>query len=143
MMGNREEAEDVLQNAFIDVFTKMNTFRGDSTLGAWIKRIVVNSCLNELKRRKIEFVSSDREIEIADDYFEEVSFDIDEIHRVKSAIKMLPDGYRTVFNLYLMEGYDHGEISEILGITEGASKSQYSRAKQKLYKILSQKNKAG
>lgn len=143
MMGKREEAEDVLQNAFVDVFTKMGSFRGESTLGAWIKRIVINSCLNELKKKKIRIVSGDDQIsDVEYDEYEE-DFDIEDIQRVKKAIGQLPEGYRVVFTLYLMEGYDHGEISEILGITEGASKSQYSRAKQKLHQILTQRSKTG
>lgn len=143
MMGNREEAEDVLQNAFVDVFTKLASFRGEATLGAWIKRIVINSCLNELKRKKIQLVHTDDEVrEVEYEEYKE-DFDIDDLQRVKSAINQLPEGYRVVFTLYLMEGYDHGEISEILGITEGASKSQYSRAKQKLHQILTQRTKTG
>jgi len=143
MMGNREEAEDALQNAFVDVFGKLSSFRGEATLGAWIKRIVINSCLNELKKKKIHFVSADAEI--ADVEYEdyEADFDLEDIERIKNAIDILPPGYKIVFTLYLLEGYDHGEISKILGISEGASKSQYSRAKQKLHQILTQKSKTG
>ena len=143
MMGNREEAEDVLQNAFVHVFTKIDTYRGDSTLGAWIKRVVINSCLNELKRRKVRFVEAGDDLaEVADTEYEH-DFDHEDIVRIKQAIQALPMGYKTVFNLYLLEGYDHSEISEILGISEGASKSQYSRARQKLHQMLTPKSKTG
>ncbi len=143
MMGKREDAEDVLQNAFVDVFTKMHTYRNEATLGAWIKRIVINCCINELKRKKLQLVEADSKIEDVqfEDY--EENFDQEDLPRIKNAIRLLPEGYRVVFTLYLLEGYDHGEISEILGITEGASKSQYSRARQKLYQILTQKSKTG
>ncbi|MCB0685436.1 MAG: sigma-70 family RNA polymerase sigma factor [Saprospiraceae bacterium] len=143
MMGSREAAEDVLQNAFIDVFTKIQSYRGDATLGAWIKRIVINSCLNELKKKRIQFVSTENELADIeyDDYAED--FDLEDIARIKNAIQVLPEGYKIVFTLYPLEGYDHGEIAEILNISEGASKSQYSRAKQKLHQILTQKSKTG
>lgn len=143
MMGDRGQAEDVLQNAFVDVFMKLGSFRGEASLGAWIKRIVINSCLNELKKRKLNIVSADQEISDLEDQDYKEDFDLEDIQRIKEAIAILPEGYRVVFTLYLLEGYDHGEISEILGISEGASKSQYSRAKQKLHQILTQKSKTG
>jgi RNA polymerase sigma-70 factor (ECF subfamily) len=143
MMGSREEAEDVLQNAFVHVFTKIESYRGDSTLGAWIKRVVINSCLNELKRRKVHFEeATDTLAEMADTEYD-LDFDQEDLTRIKQAIQALPIGYKTVFNLYLLEGYDHSEISEILGISEGASKSQYSRARQKLHQMLTSKSKTG
>ncbi len=143
MMGNREEAEDVLQNAFVDVFTKMHTYRREATLGAWIKRIVVNSCLNELKKKKVQLVEADESIGDLEYKDYEEHFEQEDIDRIKQAIRLLPEGYRVVFTLYLLEGYDHGEISEILNITEGASKSQYSRARQRLHQILTQKSETG
>jgi RNA polymerase sigma-70 factor (ECF subfamily) len=143
MMGNREEAEDVLQNAFVDVYSKLHSYRGEATLGAWIKRIVINSCLNELKKKKIPLISTDVEFRDVEDPEYKEDFNLEDIQRIKRAIATLPEGYRVVFSLYLLEGYDHGEISEILGISEGASKSQYSRAKQKLHQILTQKSKTG
>jgi len=136
MMGTREEAEDALQNSFVDVFRRMESFRGESTLGAWIKRIVINSCLDLLKRRKWQLVEAGPELHLVEDQAYENDFAIEDLDRIKLAIQSLPAGYKIVFNLYLLEGYDHSEISEILGITEGASKSQYSRAKKKLHQIL-------
>ena len=147
MMGRREEAEDVLQNAFVDIFRKIQTFRFESSLGAWIKRIVINSCINELKRKRIELVEMQDQFEGEPDTMDQVSLGNEEksiqIQRIKDAMGQLPDGYRVVFNLYLMEGYDHREISEILGISEGASKSQFSRAKKKISLILEGRSKAG
>lgn len=147
MMGRREEAEDVLQNAFVDIFRKIESFRFESSLGAWIKRIVINSCINELKRRKIEWVEMQENL--GADLVSESSLLTDHesdkirIRKIREAMHQLPDGYRVVFNLYLMEGYDHREISQILGISEGASKSQYSRAKKKINMILQDQSKAG
>ena len=137
MLGTEAEAEDVLQDAFIDVFDKLGTFREESSLGAWIKRIVINHCLNVFKKRKLRFEElSDGAGEIIDlpgSDEEEVAY---EVHREKSAIMKLPDGYRQVLTLYLLEGYDHAEIAGILGIQETGSKSQYSRAKAKLREML-------
>lgn len=147
MMGRREEAEDVLQNAFVDIFRKIDSFRFESSLGAWIKRIVINSCINELKRRKIEWVEIQENLgaDLVSESPTQTEHESDKIRirRIKEAMNQLPDGYRVVFNLYLMEGYDHREISQILGISEGASKSQYSRAKKKINMILQDQSKAG
>ena len=138
MMGSEPEAEDVLQESFLDVFKNLNSFRGESSLGAWIKRIVVNHCLNHLKRRKIVFEEMKDHYE--DNFYDDQPEDDDETHyevmRVKNAIMKLPDGYRQVLSLYLLEGYDHGEIAGILGIQETGSKSQYSRARSRLREIL-------
>jgi RNA polymerase sigma-70 factor (ECF subfamily) len=137
MMGTEVEAEDALQESFIDIFRRLDTFRQESSLGAWIKRVVINHCLNELKKRKLKFEElNDRTNEVYEydsaDH-EEITY---EVQKVKEAIMMLPDGYRTVLTLYLLEGYDHKEIAEIVGIQESGSKSQYSRAKVKLRALL-------
>ncbi len=141
MLRNREDAEDVLQNSFIDVFTKLEMFRGDSTIGAWIKRIVVNNCINFIKKKKIHFMELDQG-RVADveesDLPKEINLDVEKINE---ALTCLPDGYRVVFTLYALEGYDHNEISEILGTSVSTSKSQYSRAKKRLQEILTDKHK--
>ena len=136
MMGNREEAEDALQNAFVDIFRKLDSFRAEATLGAWIKRIVVNHCINILKKRKLDTVDlmdHHGKVPVSYEPAEDVS---DEVRRIKRAMRKLPDGYRVIFSLYALEGYDHKEIAEIMQISEGGSKSQYSRAKQKLKSLL-------
>lgn len=134
-MNDPFEAEDILQISFVDVFTKMHTFKGKSTIGAWIKRIVVNNCINELRKRKMQIIEMDGELgNIPDDPVEEEpAYDI---NSVRKSIQQLPDGFRTVLSLYLLEGYDHKEIAEILSITESTSKSQYHRAKNKLKEII-------
>jgi len=134
--GNGEDAEDVLQEAFISAFKNLDRYRGDATFGAWLKRIVVNKSINALKKRRHELLHGDEgwdvsEEEPAGDYKEGLTVD-----RVKKAIEELPDGYRSVLSLYLLEGYDHQEIAEILGITESTSKSQLNRAKGKLRQKL-------
>ena len=137
MLGTTAEAEDALQEAFIDVFDKLVTFREESSLGAWIKRIVINHCLNALKKRKIRFdelTDTVKAFAAADnDQDDDLAL---EVTHVKRGIMKLPEGYRQVLTLYLIEGYDHGEIAAILGIRETGSKSQYSRAKAKLRELL-------
>lgn len=137
--GNEFEAEDALQEGFISAFKNINSFRGDSTFGAWLKRIVVNKAINELKKRKMERLSEDDQIDIPEEedtqeYKESLSVEV-----VRDSINDLPDGYRSVLSLYLIEGYDHQEIAEIMDITESTSKSQLNRAKKKLREILTHK----
>lgn len=138
MMGNREAAEDALQNAFVDVYRRLETFRGDATLGAWIKRIVINHCINMLKKKRLDYTElKDYHGEVRDLHYEAISDPSREVARIKNAMQHLPEGYRVIFSLYALEGYDHREIANILNITEGGSKSQYSRARQKLKMLLS------
>lgn len=139
MLNDVSDAEDMLQNSFVDVFTKLDYFRFESSIGAWIKRIVVNNCINFLKKRRLKIVEiGDRDVpqERYDNKWDGIPFTVDAINE---GINQLPDGYRVVLSLYLLEGYDHQEIGEILSITASTSKSQYSRAKQKLREILKQK----
>jgi RNA polymerase sigma-70 factor (ECF subfamily) len=134
--GNEEDAEDVLQESFVSAFRNLSNYRGDASFGSWLKRIVVNKAINVIKRRKWELMPEDKEIDVAeesamDEYMPGLS-----VERVKAAMEQLPDGYRSVLSLYLLEGYDHQEISEIMGITESTSKSQLNRAKNKLKELL-------
>jgi RNA polymerase sigma factor (sigma-70 family) len=137
MTAQREEAEDMLQESFSYAFSKLGSFRFESSFGAWLKRIVVNTCINHLKKRKVDLVYTESYNDPLpeDDYvdYAEIKFRVDSVMK---AMEMLPQGYRVVFSLYLLEGYDHAEISEILGITESTSKSQFLRAKQKIKEIL-------
>ena len=134
--GRDEDAEDALQEAFISAFRNLAKYRGDATFGAWLKRIVVNKSINILKKRRHELISDDDSWDVAEEeetvtYREELT-----IERVKKAIEQLPDGYRSVLSLYLLDGYDHQEIAEIMDITESTSKSQLNRAKAKLRERL-------
>lgn len=141
MLRNAADAEDVLQNAFVEVFTRLDTFRHESTIGAWIKRIVVNQCINFMKKRKPDLVPAEERWPDTPDTTD--TSDEDEtralsVEKINQALTLLPDGYRVVFSLYLMEGYDHQEIAGILNISEATSKSQYSRAKTKIRTILAE-----
>lgn len=134
------EAEDVLQESFLQAFSRLGDLRADVTFGVWLKRIVVNRSVNALKKRKLHLVDDIPDSE--DAVYEETNNEPD-VKRVMEAMSQLPDGYRIVLSLYLLEGYDHTEIAEILGISEGTSKSQYNRAKAKLKTILTRRNYAG
>jgi len=137
---DRFVAEDVMQDAFIKIFKNINYFKGEVTIGAWIKKIVINQCIDYLKKKKIELVSiEERELQLADsnDWVinEEVS-----IENVVKTINNLPEKYKVILNLYLIEGYDHQEISQVLNITEVNSRSQLMRGKNKLKSELKQYN---
>jgi RNA polymerase sigma factor (sigma-70 family) len=137
MMNSKEEAEDMLQEAFSEAFLKLDSFRFESSFGAWLKRIVVNKCINALKKRKADLVLTEEVPEAKDrENTEDIGEDNLDVKRIYKAMDMLPDGYRVIFSLYLLEGYDHTEIAQIMGISESTSKSQYSRAKQKVKDIL-------
>ncbi|MBN1819463.1 MAG: sigma-70 family RNA polymerase sigma factor [Prolixibacteraceae bacterium] len=139
MMHNREEAEDMLQEAFTLAFRKLDTFRYESGFGSWMKRIVVNTCLNAINKRKPELVYCEDIYQ--NDRMEEEEKEIEfSVENVKKAMEELPDGGRMIFSLYLFEGYDHGEIAQIMGITESTSKSQFMRAKRKIIEILKTQN---
>ena len=134
-LKSKEDAEDVTQESFIKAFKSLHTFNFESSFGAWLKRIVVNNCINFLKTKKLQFTEIKQE-----DYFEsdeEIPV-LDElnIQKIKKGITVLPNGYSQIISLYLIEGYDHNEISEILEVSVSTSKSQYHRAKKKLIEII-------
>lgn len=136
MTNSYDDAEDVLQEAFISAFKNLRSYKGNATFGAWLKRIVINKAVNLLKKKQIKFVAMTADIP---EYPEpDLTEDALNINRIKQAVKQLPDGYRIVFSLYLIEGYDHSEIAEILGISASTSKSQFNRSKKKLKQILQQ-----
>jgi RNA polymerase sigma factor (sigma-70 family) len=134
ILNNREDAEDLLQEAFVECFRSIETFRFESTFGAWLKKIVVNRCINHIKKKRIDLMLCETLPPVIEETEEEVIYDTGKIFR---GIEQLPDGYRIILTLYLLEGYDHSEIAQILGISESTSKSQYSRAREKLRSILS------
>lgn len=140
IVNNTGDAEDVLQEAFLDAFRSLHDFHYRSTFGAWLKRIVINKSINTLRKRKMETIGIDEDH--TQSLAEEEPADESELQlrvaEVKNAIRLLPDGYRTVLSLYLLEGYDHEEISGILGITHNTVRTQYIRAKQKLVNLLKQ-----
>lgn len=136
IVNNREEAEDVLQEAFTDCFRNISTFRSDSTFGAWLKTIVINKCINRLRKREADLLYID-DYKVFERPEEEPPPPVwPDPATIARAVEKLPDGYRVVLSLYLLEGYDHAEISHIMNISESTSKTQYLRAKDKLRKIL-------
>lgn len=135
---SREDAEDILQEAFIKVFNHMEKFRKESSLGFWIKRIVINTALNHHRKGMYLYPH----------------FDIEDMHHIGSddiaianynfrdlltLLQSLPQGCQTIFNLYAIEGFKHKEIAEMLNISEGTSKSQYSRAKSLIKEMITEK----
>ena len=136
IMNNREEAEDLLQESFTEAFLNLDTFRFESAFGAWLKRITINKCINALKKRKADIITVETLPEYAANYEAEDEIPGLSAEQVQRAMEKLPEGYRLVFSLYLLEGYDHTEISQIMGISEATSKSQYFRAKQRIKEII-------
>lgn len=141
MVNERTDAEDIMQEAFLSAFSNINSFIGEVTFGAWLKKITINKCLDFLKKKKLAF-------ENIDDHYELQEADIEvndrvllqyKAEQIRKQILNLPDGYRTILSLYLFEGYDHEEISQILGISSSTSRSQYTRAKAFLVKQLKEK----
>ena len=138
IVGDPDDAEDVTQDAFVSAFRNLDSFKGTSTFGAWLKRIVVNKAINFLKKKRPESMSmleiSQQERAISPESgHEEQDWQIEQIMK---AMHKLPEGFRMVFSLYLVEGYDHAEVAEIMGITESTSKSQLNRAKKKIRELL-------
>ena len=138
ILNNEDEAADVLQEAFVDAFGRIGDFRQETTFGLWMKQIVINKSISQIRKRKMELVSIDDtdvetipDIEIPD--HEEMEL---QVRQVRTAIQQLPDGYRVVLTLYLLEGYDHEEISHILRISVNTSRTQFMRARRKLVEIL-------
>ena len=139
IVSDTMEAEDIMQEAFLSAFEKIETYSGTVSFGAWLKKIVINRSLDAVSKKKAIFEDIDTHFELQDETTEKA----DEIHdlhekmnEVKSAINNLPDGYRIILSLYLLEGYDHDEIADIMSISSSTSRSQLSRAKQKLLNEL-------
>lgn len=132
----KEDAEDLIQDCFVDAFKHLSSFKYDSTFGSWLKRIVINKSINHLKLKRIPVLAiEDHEYHITEPI--EIEETVLDVSKIKKGIEALPEGYQTIINLYLIEGYDHVEIGEVLGISTSTSKSQYHRAKKKLVELIS------
>ena len=127
-----KDAEDVLQEGFVKVFLNLEQYKSEGELGAWIRRIMVNTALNFLKRNR----KYQQEMYFTEEYMHPVAGDDPAIRlqarELADLIRQLPHGYQVIFNLHAVEGYSHVEIGEILGISDGTSRSQYSRARNLL-----------
>jgi RNA polymerase sigma-70 factor (ECF subfamily) len=132
----REEAEDFLQEGMITVFQRISSFNQDGSLEGWVRRVLVNTCLEHLRKQKLQWVNIDEVEEGAEDGFTMEKINIKDLLEV---INSLPTGFKAVFNLYAIEGFTHKEIAELLAISEGTSKSQYARAKAVLIKRIEEK----
>jgi RNA polymerase sigma-70 factor (ECF subfamily) len=131
MTGQREDAQDVLQESFIAAFKGIQNFNGQSTFGAWLKRIVINKCINHLNKKRILVFENVPET-VEGELIEEDDEIVLTTQRIQQAIMELPVGCRTVFVMKVLEGFDHKEIAEVTGISVGTSKSQFNRARQLL-----------
>lgn len=135
-----DEAEDIMQESFLSAFEKIESYSGTVSFGAWLKKIVINRSLDSLKKRRLSFDILDEGAIPGQD---EESYDEnigDRIDKVREAIMRLPDGFRVVLTLYLLEGYDHEEIGHILNIKPSTSRSQFTRARQKLAEMLNKRS---
>jgi RNA polymerase sigma factor (sigma-70 family) len=136
----REDAEDMLQEGFIKVFSQVHTFQNKGAFEGWVRRIMVHTCINHLKKNKKFNESVDIIYANGVQVREESVPSIVQAKQIVECIRLLPLGYRTVLNLYAIEGYNHKEISAMLDVEESTSRSQYTRAKQMLEDILIRKN---
>ena len=136
IVSRTADAEDVLQDSFTDAFMQLSSFENKSTFGAWLKQIVVFKSITLLKKQRISFVDMEKAGDLPDENESDEADIWYTVDMIRQTIQQLPDGYRAVLSLYLFEGYDHGEISEILGVAQSTVRTQYIRAKQKLLKLL-------
>jgi len=139
MLNSVPEAEDMLQETFIKIFKSLPSYRQNSNFYTWANRIAVNNCINHQNKKGIDYTldyGHEVEMKAADaEYSEnEITYTVEMVNK---GIMNLPNGYREIISLYLLEGYDHNEIGEILGISSSTSKSQYARGKKKLRELLS------
>jgi RNA polymerase sigma factor (sigma-70 family) len=135
------DAEDILQEAFLEAFNKINDLKENGSFGAWLKSIVINKSLAKLKKNKLEFEDIENQNNTA---YEEDDYDFEETQRtiedIKKALLELSDGFRTILTLHLFEGYDYDEVAQMLGISAVTCRTQYIRGKAKLLEILKRKN---
>lgn len=142
IVNNSAEAEDIMQECFLDAFRRIGSYSGEGSFGSWLKRIVVNRSLDYLRKYKETVPLEMQTLDLPDDndsgYHEMIHCQVAEVCK---AISELPDDYRIILSLFLLEGYDHEEISQILNITNQLSRTRYSRARQKLISVLKEKDR--
>jgi RNA polymerase sigma-70 factor (ECF subfamily) len=142
LLRNHHLAEEAMQDSFLNAFHKLDQYKGEVAFGAWLKKIAINKALDILKSQKVYFQSFDDSTEVLN--IENETIELEDSHStietIRQTIELLPDGYRIILSLALIEGFDHDEISEFLGISASTSRSQLTRAKRKLIEQLSQLN---
>jgi RNA polymerase sigma-70 factor (ECF subfamily) len=139
ILADAAQAEDIMHDSFIEAFQKINDFRGEGEFGGWLKRIVINNSINYLRSKKEMTVIDDQHQELVDPAAEEELITENlfcRLEEIRQAMHKLSDEYRSVLSLHLLEGYDHQEIAEVLQMTHGNVRTRYSRAKQKLLRII-------
>ncbi len=133
--GNAEEAQDILQEGFIKVFKKLDSFRNEGSFEGWVRRIFVNTAIEQFRRKRYLMPVTEKEENTIEGKYLSVLDNL-AASDIMALVQELSPGYRTVFNMYVVEGYSHKEIGDILGISEGTSKSQLSRAKVILQNLV-------
>jgi RNA polymerase sigma factor (sigma-70 family) len=139
-MNNREEAQDVLQEGFIKIYTKIGTYKFDGVFEGWMRRVFVNTALEQLRSKRRKFEERFEDSHNALNAVENEAVQKIDTAEIMKALRQLATGYRTVFNLYVIEGYSHAEIAEKLGMSEATSKSQLSRARVILQRLILKKH---
>lgn len=137
-MQDRDEAEDVMQDSFVKIFTQLHSYRGEGSFEGWAKRVAVNTALTALKKKKGIYFERNLTVVESIDFSEDEHQHLN-IAEITACMESLAPGYRTIVNLFLVEGFSHREIAEQLDITESTSRSQYARARQALMKLLKEK----
>lgn len=142
IVNDTMEAEDIMQDSFLDAFRKLDSFKGDSSFGTWLKKIVVNKSLDSIKKKKL-FITESKEDQVIPDNeeIEDMEFVFSKVEEVINALEALPDQYRIILSLYLLEGYDHQEIAEILNISYNNVRTRYARARQRLIEEVNSSTK--
>ena len=138
LVNDSMEAEDIMQDASLKAFKNIHTYKEEVSFGAWLKKIVVNRSLDVLKKRKLDTDPLDehRTAVIDEDDYEDPDYKVQKLAEIKQAISQLSENYRIIITLYLIEGYDHEEIGEILGMTNAAVRTGYSRARKNLKELI-------
>ena len=137
ILNNSTEAEDVMQESFLVAFRQIRNYKGEGSFGGWLRKIVVNHSIDALKKRKDWVMLTNDIPEVWNDPMDNAPQYEHQLDEIKKALHELPDQHRMILSLYLFEGYDHDEIGQILCITNGSSRTRYSRARQKLLSLLS------
>jgi RNA polymerase sigma factor (sigma-70 family) len=144
IVNDTAEAEDIMQESFLDAFRRIESYSGEGSFGSWLKRIVINNSLDALRRSQEVISIDEMNAEIAEPVEESDQEELQlRVSEVKSAIAGLPEDYRVIVSLFLLEGYDHEEISEILKISNQLSRTRFSRARQRLIQMLKERQEKG